>query len=262
MTPLKSIGGHAVQALKIDDLRMFCSKNGITGSRKAKKIDICWAICKAKEAYLSGLPAPYKGLIVEESDGPESGDGGVATAPLAALDGLYCADLERHKKRRAEAITASLNEEVFHPNPGRIGQFNRNEPISLNRRLVQSREETNNAIQLREMVESAATLRREIREEKDRRASLWRELVKESGDDETRAMAQVKAATEATESGEHAKSVSEVCKGVKGLYESLLDNVIEQDELIRELTGQHAALSKAVDRLIPKEKSDSGDVDV
>jgi hypothetical protein len=54
MTPLKGIGGQSVQVLKIDDLRMFCSRNGIKGSRKAKKADICWAICKAKEAYLAG----------------------------------------------------------------------------------------------------------------------------------------------------------------------------------------------------------------
>ena len=64
-TPLKSIAGISVQDLKIDDLRMFCSKNGIKGSRKAKKAPICWAIVRAKEARAAGRPGPYRNLIPE-----------------------------------------------------------------------------------------------------------------------------------------------------------------------------------------------------
>ena len=43
LTPLKSIAGVPVDRLKIDDLRMFCSHNGVKGSRKAKKLEVCWA---------------------------------------------------------------------------------------------------------------------------------------------------------------------------------------------------------------------------
>jgi len=93
MTPLKGIGGQSVQVLKIDDLRMFCSRNDIKGIRKAKKADICWAICKAKEAYLAGQPAPYKDLM-PASDGTEVDDNGsVAVLPVSVQHELAVAEV-------------------------------------------------------------------------------------------------------------------------------------------------------------------------
>ena len=63
MTPLKAIGGHSIQNLTLDDLRMFCARNGIRNCKNASKVALCWAICKAREAYLAGEPAPYKNLL-------------------------------------------------------------------------------------------------------------------------------------------------------------------------------------------------------
>ena len=270
MTPLKGIGGQSVQVLKIDDLRMFCSRNGIKGSRKAKKADICWAICKAKEAYLAGQPAPYKDLM-PACDGPEVDDNGsVAVLPMSVQHELAVAEVwggdvnsdERANKKRRVEDAIGLNAVGLLPPlatalGGINGKQNGNELMILQRRLVRSKEETNLAIQLRETVESAATLRREIREEKDRRASLWKEFVQNVGD-ESLATTRVKAFRVAMDNGEHVSSGSEV----KGSYETLIENVIEQDDLVRQMTMQHAALNRAVDQLITKEKNGASDVAV
>ncbi|KAL7540556.1 hypothetical protein ACHAXR_010198 [Thalassiosira sp. AJA248-18] len=308
-TPLKGIAGQSVQVLKIDDLRMFCSRNGIKGSRKAKKADICWAICTAKEQYLAGDAGPYRDLIpgVEDTGGGNEnhGGGGAALAMLpggaggeaSALaaqvslpvdeawmggDANIAVDSERaNKKRRVEDATLSLTgEEGMLALPpllptkkpssttttnittakqqwtkSRETENNQVVVMDLHRRLVQSKEDTNLAIQLREMVESAASLRRELREEKDRRATLWKEIVETVGD-ESLATTRVKdyKATMMQESDNGGDGAA-----VKGSYETLVENVIEQDDLVRKMGVQHAALSKAIDQLIPKEKNDSID---
>lgn len=268
MTPLRGIGGQSIQILKIDDLRMFCARNSIKGSRKAKKADICWAVCRAKAMYLAGQPPPYKDLIPTTSTegGADAEDGGAdhlssAGGPLGAMGDGWGDDVvgsERaSKKRRVEDASVSFGE--LGPLPVPDGKQYGNEIMTLHSRLVKSKEDVNSAIQLREMVESAATLRREIREEKDRRAALWKDFVENVGD-ESLATTRVKDyKIQAKENGEN--EGSSTSDEVKGSYETLLENVIEQDELVRQMSAQHAALNKGVDHLIPKEsQNDSADL--
>ena len=246
MTPLKGIAGHSVQVLKIDDLRMFCSRNQIKGSRKAKKADICWAICRAKAQQMGGDPGPYKDLIPQDSGSGDVdeetkllGSGGVLPMAMDDPAAVYMADAvavdssdPARKKRRVEDASIPL------PNPGKA---NANEVMSLHRRLVKSKEDTNLAIQLREMVESSATLRRELREEKDRRASLWKQLVEQTAGGEGAAIERIKG---------YAPSCGD---GIKWSGDILAEDVIEIDGAIRQMTSQYAALSKAVDRLTPQD---------
>lgn len=245
VTPLRAIGGASVQILKIDDLRMFCSRNKIKGSRKAKKADICWAICRAKDMWREGKPGPYRDLMPPE--GEDDAGPGLKTEPRGAggAEGWpgVDADPDRASKRRrvqdddADGLVPSL--------PPPSGQ--------AMARLVRSKEDANRAIQLRETVESASTLRREIREEKDRRANLWREFVQNVGD-EGLATTRIKAFRAAMANGEHPEGGGDV----KGSYESLIENVIEQDELVRKMAVQHVALIQAVDRLIAGEAAGGG----
>ena len=265
MTPLKAIGGASVQILKIDDLRMFCSKNGIKGSRKAKKIDVCWAICKAHEAYLSGDMGPYKDLIPEGSknnmEGGEDneGVGGALLLDSATTNGGNGDGKDNtpiteksRKKRRVEDVSG-LGTLLPSLPPATSIKFDKpsggnsiSEHMELQRRLVQSKEDTNRAIQLRETVESAAILRTGIREEKDRRVSLFKELVAKLGGDESQATSRINAYKEAKDNG--------TIMGEE-TYDPLIESVAEQDELIAQMTLQHVTLNKEVDRLLPQEKN-------
>lgn len=310
-TPLRSIAGTSIHLLKIDDLRMFCSRNGLRGSRKAKKVDVCWAICRARAAYMSGDPGPYKDLMPSSED--DDAEGGrrigvvddafrpsppppAAAAAAAAVgdanavlaegawddddddDDQYGDDVGRASKRRRSASTE-------HPRPGvpsapgianggrrgegdivADGRLRTAHPLPPHhhrrrRRLLESREEANRAIRLREIIDSAVSLRREIRDERDRRASLWREVVDVvGGGDEGAASARVGAAKEAR----RAKVVDggECVDALAGGSHAnvLLDNLAEQDESLVRLTAQHAALSGIVDVLIPREEGGPGEV--
>ena len=263
MTPLKAIGGASVQILKIDDLRMFCSKNGIKGSRKAKKIDVCWAICKAHEAYLSGDMGPYKDLIPEGSkNNMEGGEGSEGVGVTLLLDSATTnggngdgkdntpITEKSRKKRRVEDVSGLGTLLPSHPPASKLVKPNGGNSISehmeLQRRLVQSKEDTNRAIQLRETVESSAILRTGIREEKDRRVSLFKELVAKLGGDESQATSRINAYKEAKDNG--------TIMGEE-TYDPLIESVAEQDELIAQMTLQHVTLNKEVDRLLPQEKN-------
>ena len=82
-------------------------------------------------------------------------------------------------------------------------------------------------------MESAATLSREIREEKDRRAFLWKEFDQNVGD-ENIATTRVKAFRVVMDNVDHVNSGSEV----KGSYATLIENVTEQEDLVRQMTMQ------------------------
>jgi len=297
MTPLRGIAGASVQVLKIDDLRMFCARNGIKGSRKAKKADVCWAICKAKEAFLAGRHPPYKGLIPsaegldDDVDGVHHGAGAAVglvgdslNLQAWAHDEVHDATARSSKKRRADD-PSGLREMgmLSHPPPpphasggggggggaplmpggglpyAKHQRLHTNEIWILQRRLVNSREETNRAVQLRETIESAAGLRREVREERDRRASMWSDLVEVVGGDEGVATERVKSARAARgNNGGERNDEGEV----KGSYETLIENLIEQDDLVRKLSRQHDALRRVVDRLIAKDEKSNAPVPV
>jgi len=131
------------------------------------------------------------------------------------------------------------------------------------RRLLESREEANRAIRLREIIDSAVSLRREIRDERDRRASLWREVVDVvGGGDEGAASARVGAAKEARRAARVVVDGGECVDALAGgsYANVLLDNLAEQDESLVRLTAQHAALSGIVDVLIPREEGDPDEV--
>lgn len=256
MTPLKAIAEASIQVLKIDDLRMFCSHNGIRGSRKAKKADICWAICKAKAQQMAGHLGPYKDLI-PVSDLADDEDNHLDVADSLAASEVWgdVDSSERANKRRRVEDATGLGNHLLTPSiPTMMLKARhtngKSDLITLQKRLVRSKEHVNLAIQLREMIESAATLRREIREEKDRRASQRKQLVDNAGDDSL-ATTRVKAVKE-DEDKQDANEEDEV----KGSHETLAENVNEQDELLKQMVQQYAGLNRMIDRLIPKDISE------
>jgi len=89
-------------------------------------------------------------------------------------------------------------------------------------------------MQLLELIQADAALRREIREEKLHKLKLWKDLIQKE---------YATKKIEDTNDGE-----------VKGMDETLLDFLIEQDELLKKLAMQHAMLTKAIDGKIPGEE--------
>ena len=238
MTPLKSIGGAHVQVLKIDDLRMFCSRNGIKGSRKAKKAHVCWAICKAKAKHLAGDPGPYKDLIPETNNRPSYNG---ADMLLGEAFGT-ATDSSGRKRNRVDEVTHGT---VMPPlaKVAKLSGSSSDEYMALQRRLVRSKELANLSIERREAIESVALLRSEIRAEKDRRDSLWKALIDNVGD-EHEALERVK-----------------VFKSEKTMntVDTLIGNVMEQDELLSRMAIQFKQLSKEVDRLLPQQEEQGND---
>ena len=55
-TRLKSVKGVEIAEIKNDHLRLFCSKHGISGTRKKAKVEVCQCIVKAK------LTGEWKGI--------------------------------------------------------------------------------------------------------------------------------------------------------------------------------------------------------
>ena len=154
------------------------------------------------------------------------------------------------KKRRVEDVSGLGTLLPSLPPASKLVKPNGGNSISehmeLQRRLVQSKEDTNRAIQLRETVESSAILRTGIREEKDRRVSLFKELVAKLGGDDSQATSRINAYKEAKDNG--------TIMGEE-TYDPLIESVAEQDELIAQMTLQHVTLNKEVDRLLPQEKN-------
>lgn len=195
------------------------------------------SICKAKEAYQAGQRGPFKDLIPEPAKKEQHQWG--ETAAAVGVGG----DAAATRKRRVEYVSDGT---TLLP-PAKRG-VNVEEHMALQQRLVQSKEEANRAIQVHELVESSALLRNQIRDEKERRAAMWKELLSHVGGDESQAAALVKECIE-----RKASRANDLL--VKGAYDILIENVMEQDETLREMKNHSAAMSKDVSRLLaPQEQ--------
>ena len=193
------------------------------------------SICKAKEAYQAGQRGPFKDLIPEPAKKEH-----VWNETAAAAGGDAAATI---RKRRVEYVSDGT---TLLP-PAKRG-VNVEEHMALQQRLVQSKEEANRAIQVHELVESSALLRSQIRDEKERRAAMWKELLSHVGGDESQAAALVKECIERKASGANDLVV-------KGAYDILIESVMEQDEMLREMKNHSAAMSKDLARLLaPQEQ--------
>ena len=245
-TPLKGIAGHSIQDIKIDDLRMFCSRNMVKGSRKAKKLEICWIIVKAKEKYDAGDPPPYKTII--PSSGQPRMEGGIDEIWETEFSP---SDRDRvNKKRKSvqlpEVALVGSEGNTLKPQGLNEKYHYDNNFMSLQSRIVQSIEAKNYAIQLKEHVDTATEIRQELRDEKSRKSSLWMDLVDSVGNERV-----AKEHIKSFKKAKFSESGGVTTDGdVKGSYETLIEDIIEKDNLIKQLTTQHAALSDAISKLI------------
>jgi len=302
-TPFAGIAGTPVADIKVNDLRLFCTRNGIKGSRDVSKADICWALCRAKELHAGGRRPPYKGLMPppndiyvkrEQNDDFRGGTGGSAggggnggrrykkgqvTDGNSDFDGGDSAwvpggedgddyDFNRRmsKKRRVEdasllppalppAAWGAAPSSPYHRSASAVGlnRKQQKELVNLQKRLIGSKENTNRAIEMRETIESASALRRELRAEKEHRATLWKAFVEKVGDE---SMAAAHARTHRTVLAKAADGEGPWGgEGAKGSYESLIGDVVEQDDIISRMAYQYAALADVVDQLIADKKN-------
>ncbi|KAL7462431.1 hypothetical protein ACHAXS_002807 [Conticribra weissflogii] len=255
-TPLKAIAGTSIQLLKIDDLRMFCSKNKIKGSRKAKKAEVCWAISLAKRQHDAGQPPPYKNpcpLI----DGMDDVILRASTAAIGLLsddvleqDDKPFSNQDSSKKRKSTTIDPLNAHDSLGgilPRVDRGQNFHGPELLALQQRIAYSIEEKNRSIQIRETIEAASIIRRDLREETKHRATLFSTLVAKSGDE--------KVASESIDAFKNAK-VEEVTDptsengAIKNIDDGLIESILKQDELILLLSNQHAEISETVSKLM------------
>ncbi|EED87191.1 predicted protein [Thalassiosira pseudonana CCMP1335] len=250
-TPLKAIAGTSVQELKIDDLRMFCSRNQITGGRKAKKADLCWGIVKAKEATIMGALPPYDDMIPNEGElpGMENSDAPITTAcATAARD--YATKMETDtpsiKKKRTRDDIDQLplaQSDTLLKRYGVSDEHYGKQFMVLQERIARSIVKKNSTIRLNESIEAASTLRREIREEKQHRATLWKEFVDHVGN-ESLALNRV-ASFRKTKAKQDAGGSE-----VKGSYDTIVESMMEQDEIIKRLNDQYTILDETISKLV------------
>jgi ABC-type enterochelin transport system ATPase subunit len=104
-------------------------------------------------------------------------------------------------------------------------------------------------IYLKETIETAGVIRREIREERKQRDSLWAKLVAELGNDEGAAFSRYSDYQKARkENGIKMEGGDEEL--VKQMGDQLLEDLYDKDILIRQLKQQHVKLNEIVSRLL------------
>ncbi len=133
------------------------------------------------------------------------------------------------------------------PRVDRGQNFHGPELLALQQRIAYSIEEKNRSIQIRETIEAASLIRRDLREETKHRATLFSTLVAKSGDE--------KVASESIDAFKNAK-VEEVTDptsengAMKNNDDGLIESILKQDELILLLSNQHAEISETVSKLM------------
>lgn len=223
---------------------MFCVRNQIKGARKASKLALCRAIAEARVKHDNGEPLPYIDCFIPD----EKEETQPAAMDVELVDGIDTKSKKRARDDFEEAASMELSGDgSIHLNiTDRIQQ---SKLITLQSRIAQSVEVKNMAVYLKETIESASAIRREIREERVRRDALWEKLVAQVGDESVASseyIAYRKSRQEESEAG-----LEEDDGGfVKPSREQLLDDIFEEDTLIQQLKKQHVKLTEAVSKLV------------
>jgi len=238
---LKSIANVAAYTLKIDDLRMFCSRNQIRGGRKASKYHLCRAIADAKVKFDSGVPLPYDDLFpFGETEQPIYGtikQGDQEKQPIDAMMMDDCDGRPDKKRSRDDYEEADMTR----PSPMNL-------TITEQSQIAQSIQVRNMAIYLKETIDSASVVRRDIREERALRDDLWQKLIELVGD-ESVAFSEYSAFKKARQESEN--GVEDGGEDlVKGSTEQVLTDLYEEDSLIVQLKKQHVKLTDAISKLV------------
>ena len=228
---------------------MFCSKNKIKGSRKAKKAEVCWAIAQAKTQHDAGHLPPYKNpcpIFTEDGEDDALLRASTTAASLLlsdeGLEGDETPMISRaNKKRRSDAVDQLSTNDPNGPGESLLQRFE----IKLQNRIASSIEEKNKAIQLKESMDAASGMRRDIREEKSVKSSLLAQLIQEVGDEANEKIQNFKK-TKLENDGE--PTVSD--DAMKDSQETLIERIVEQDNLIKQLTTQYSALSELISKLL------------
>lgn len=235
-TRLKAIGGVPAEIIRIDDLRMFCVRNNIRGARKASKVQLCRAIAGAKVRSDEGEPSPYEGLFdTEDEHTPIDVD--------MIDDGIGRSDRKRSRDDLEDVVGRDTT-------PMRLAisdKAQQGKLITLQSRITQSIEIKNMAIYLKETIDSASAVRREMREERACRAALWAKLVEQVGD-ESVASSKYFIFRKARQENETVLGSDD--DFVKGAVDQLLEDIFEEDSLIQELKKQHVKLTETISKLV------------
>ena len=228
-TRLKAIGEHPADILKIDDLRMFCVRNQIRGARKASKVQLCRAVAAARVKFDDGEPFPYDDLFLDNEKNQHS-----FPVDVDMMDDANTSDRKRNRDDFEEVDMNMGRDHSIRLNvTDRVHQA---KLVTLQSRIAQSIEVKNMAIYLKETIESASAIRREIREERSQRDALWAKLVEQAGDEE--AISKYLTYQEARENN------------VDVAFNQLLEDIFEEDCLIKQLKQQHAKVIDAVSKLV------------
>lgn len=120
--------------------------------------------------------------------------------------------------------------------------------VTIQSRIAQSIEAKNKAVSLKETIDSASALRREIREERAQRDVLWAKLVDQVGD-EGEALSKYTALRKAKQDRQYEnRADNEDC--VKQTIDLLLDDIFDTDVVIEKLKMYHVKLTKSISKLV------------
>ena len=242
----------AAHTLKIDDLRMFCSKNQIRGGRKASKYQLCRAIADAKVKFDSGVALPYDDLFpFEENEHPIDGTIKQEDQEKQPIDAIIMDDCDgRPEKKRSRDDYEEADMTRSSPmNLTITDRAHQEKLVLLQSQIAQSIQVRNMAIYLKETIDSASVVRRDIREETVRRDDLWQKLIELAGD-ESVAFSEYSAFKKSRQESENVVEYSYGEDFVKKSTEQVLAELFEEDNLIMQLKKQHVKLTDAISKLV------------
>jgi hypothetical protein len=230
-------------------MRMFCVRNQIPGARKASKFQLCQAIAEARVKFDNGLSPPYTDCFVYSDKEQQL----AMDIDLTDHDIINPAAADSNKRSREDFEEGAAAMELRGDNNTSIhlsisDRGNQKKLVALQSRIVQSVEMKNMAIYLKETIESASAIRRELREERKQRDGLWEKLVEQAGDE---GAAFSKYATYRKARLENESGLEGVDgELVKQMPEQTLEDLYEEDSLIQQLKQQHVKLNETVSKLL------------
>ena len=243
---LKSIAGIPTSVIKLDDIRAFSTRNKVKGIRRMSKEDICLSIVYAKERYDAGESPPYwtpwsrrKGCKFTDPDCEAD-----SNSQLNQVNTRLSANESKKAKGTSQlqelAFIGEQGDSLLQPSQAIEKTHGSRKFVALQKQIADSIKEKNRSIQLKETVQAASATLHDIRQEKDKRKSLMKELAEHLGDDgSARGRIRVYKRTKFDDDNDFNESEEEI-----------MESILQQDELIEHLTTQHTALSEEISKLL------------
>ena len=259
---LKSIAGYSIQGIKLDDLRSFCTHNKIKGIRRMKKDEICSTVVYVKEKYdLGEDPVHWNfGLTAEKKIDMNESVG--LLKEIVQLDQGPSHDqdpgTETKKRRREDTANNLFETSQVYASLGEGGEdslpsfpVGSRKHATLQKEIAKSIMNKNNATQLKELVNAASETLSNIREEKRQRKELLKEFAEWVGGERV-AREMVRTANTQVLDNENGSN-KETSDDINSTEEwqnvdwhDMAKHIVQQDDLIKLLYCQHAALSDKI----------------